>query len=112
MSIWIRRKNQKCGCCLKQRSYGENCVTLLKRKQHESRILVKGIQGHCTGLNFGSQHGRGRRHIRIGQYKMERNDKRGQARFNFITHQVPKGLLVDEVVNMGQHAMHMSLVKE
>jgi subfamily B ATP-binding cassette protein HlyB/CyaB len=30
----------------------------------------------------------------------------------FITHQVPKGLRVDEVVNMGQHAMHMSLVKE
>lgn len=30
----------------------------------------------------------------------------------FITHQVPKGLQVDEVVNMGQHAMHMSLVKE
>jgi subfamily B ATP-binding cassette protein HlyB/CyaB len=30
----------------------------------------------------------------------------------FITHQVPKGLQVDEVVDMGQHAMHMSLVKE
>jgi hypothetical protein len=27
-------------------------------------------------------------------------------------HQVPKGLQVDEVVNMGQHGMHMSLVKE
>jgi subfamily B ATP-binding cassette protein HlyB/CyaB len=25
---------------------------------------------------------------------------------------VPKGLQVDEVVNMGQHAMHMSLVKD
>jgi len=30
----------------------------------------------------------------------------------FITHQVPKGLQVDEVVTMGQHAMHVSLVKE
>ncbi|MCW2313020.1 peptidase domain-containing ABC transporter [Rhodoferax antarcticus] len=30
----------------------------------------------------------------------------------FITHQVPKGLQVDEVVNMGQHAVHLGLVKE
>jgi len=30
----------------------------------------------------------------------------------FITHQVPKGLQVDEVVNMGQHAMRMCLVKD
>ena len=30
----------------------------------------------------------------------------------FITHQVPKGLQVDEAVNMGLYAMHMSLVKE
>lgn len=30
----------------------------------------------------------------------------------FITHQVPKGLQVDEVVNMEQHAMHVSLVRE
>lgn len=30
----------------------------------------------------------------------------------FITHHVPKRLQVDEVVNMGRHAMHMSLVKE
>jgi subfamily B ATP-binding cassette protein HlyB/CyaB len=30
----------------------------------------------------------------------------------FITHQVPKSLQVDEVVNMGHHAMHMSLVKD
>ena len=29
----------------------------------------------------------------------------------FITHQVPKGLQVDEVVIMGQHAMHMKLSK-
>ena len=29
-----------------------------------------------------------------------------------IIHQVPRGLQVDEVVNMGQHAMQMSLVKE
>ena len=36
----------------------------------------------------------------------------GKVTLIFITHQVPKGLLVDEVVNMGQHAMHMSLVKE
>ena len=30
----------------------------------------------------------------------------------FITHQVPRGLHVDEVVNMGPHATQMSLVKE
>lgn len=30
----------------------------------------------------------------------------------FITHQIPKGLQVDEVVNMGIHPMQMSLVKE
>jgi subfamily B ATP-binding cassette protein HlyB/CyaB len=30
----------------------------------------------------------------------------------FITHQVPRGLQVDEVVNMGQHATQMSLVKD
>jgi len=30
----------------------------------------------------------------------------------FITHQVPKGLQVDEVVNMGPDVIHMSLVKE
>lgn len=29
----------------------------------------------------------------------------------FITHHVPRGLQVDEVVNMAQHAMHMGLVK-
>lgn len=40
------------------------------------------------------------------------NRIKGQVTMIFITHQVPKGLQVDEVVNMGQHAMHMSLVEE
>ena len=40
------------------------------------------------------------------------NRIKGQVTMIFITHQVPKGLQVDEVVNMGQHAMHMSLVKD
>lgn len=40
------------------------------------------------------------------------NRIKGKVTMVFITHQVPKGLQVDEVVNMGQHAMHMSLVKE
>ena len=37
---------------------------------------------------------------------------KGKGTMIFITHQLPKGLQVDEVVNMGQHAMHVSLVKE
>ena len=40
------------------------------------------------------------------------NRIKGQVTMIFITHQVPKGLQVDEVVDMGQHAMHMELVKE
>ena len=40
------------------------------------------------------------------------NRIKGKVTMIFITHQVPKGLQVDEVVNMEQHAMHMSLVKE
>lgn len=40
------------------------------------------------------------------------NRLKGKVTMIFITHQVPKGLQVDEVVNMGQHAMHVSLVKE
>jgi ATP-binding cassette, subfamily B, bacterial HlyB/CyaB len=40
------------------------------------------------------------------------NRIKGKVTMIFITHQVPKGLQVDEVVNMGQHAMHISLVKE
>ncbi|MDD3381236.1 MAG: hypothetical protein PHD68_08505 [Rugosibacter sp.] len=40
------------------------------------------------------------------------NRLKGKVTIIFITHQVPKGLQVDEVVNMGQHPMHMSLVKE
>jgi len=40
------------------------------------------------------------------------NRLKGKVTMIFITHQVPKGLHVDEVVNMGQHAMTMSLVKE
>lgn len=41
------------------------------------------------------------------------NRLKGKVTMIFITHQVPKGLLqVDEVVSMGQQAIHMSLVKE
>jgi len=40
------------------------------------------------------------------------NRLKGNVPMIFITDQVPKGLQVDEGVNMGQHAMHMSLVKE
>lgn len=40
------------------------------------------------------------------------NQIKGKVTTIFVTHQVPKGLQVDEVVNMGQHAMHMSLVRE
>ena len=40
------------------------------------------------------------------------NRLKGKVTMVFITHQVPRGLQVDEVVNMGQHAMQMSLVKD
>lgn len=40
------------------------------------------------------------------------NRLKGKVTMIFITHQVPKGLQVDEVVNMGAHAMHMGFVKE
>ena len=40
------------------------------------------------------------------------NRLKGKVTMIFITHQVPKGLQVDDVVNMGQHATHMSLVQE
>ncbi len=40
------------------------------------------------------------------------NRIKGKVTMIFITHQVPRGLQVDEVVNMGQRAMNMSLVKE
>jgi subfamily B ATP-binding cassette protein HlyB/CyaB len=40
------------------------------------------------------------------------NRLKGKVTMIFITHQVPKGLQVDEVVNMGSHAMQMSLVRE
>jgi len=40
------------------------------------------------------------------------NRLKGKVTMIFITHQVPKGLQVDEVVNMGQQAMHLGLVKE
>ena len=39
------------------------------------------------------------------------NRIKGRVTMIFITHEVPKGLKLDEVVNMGQHAVHMSLVK-
>ncbi len=40
------------------------------------------------------------------------NRIKGKVTTIFITLQVPKGLQVDEVVNMGQQGMQMSLVKE
>ena len=40
------------------------------------------------------------------------NRLKGKVTMIFITHQVPRGLQVDEVVNMGSHAATMSLVKE
>lgn len=40
------------------------------------------------------------------------NRLKGKVTMIFITHQVPKGLQVDEVVNMGLHAVQMSVVKE
>jgi subfamily B ATP-binding cassette protein HlyB/CyaB len=40
------------------------------------------------------------------------NRLRGKVMMLFITHQVPKGLQVDEIVNMGLSSMFMSLVKE
>jgi subfamily B ATP-binding cassette protein HlyB/CyaB len=40
------------------------------------------------------------------------NRLKGKVTMMFITHQVPKGLQVDEVVNMGQQPRQMSLVKE
>lgn len=40
------------------------------------------------------------------------NRLKGKVTMIFITHQVPKGLQVDEVVNMGPDVIHMSLVKE
>ncbi|MBK7898493.1 MAG: peptidase domain-containing ABC transporter [Azonexus sp.] len=40
------------------------------------------------------------------------NRLKGKVTMIFITHQVPRGLQVDEVVNMGQGGVHMSLVKE
>jgi len=40
------------------------------------------------------------------------NRLKGKVTMIFITHQVPRGLQVDEVVNMGQQGVHMSVVKE
>lgn len=40
------------------------------------------------------------------------NRLKGRVTMIFITHQLPRGLQVDEVVDMGRHAMHVSLVKE
>ena len=40
------------------------------------------------------------------------NRPQGKVTMIFITHQAPRGFLVDEVVEMGKHAMHMNLVKE
>jgi len=40
------------------------------------------------------------------------NRLKGKVTMIFITHQVPRGLQVDEVVNMGQQGRHISVVKE
>lgn len=40
------------------------------------------------------------------------NRLQGKVTMIFITHQAPQGLQVDEVVDIGQHAMDMILVKE
>jgi subfamily B ATP-binding cassette protein HlyB/CyaB len=40
------------------------------------------------------------------------NRLKGKVTMIFITHQVPRGLQVDEVVNMGQQGAHMNMVKE
>jgi subfamily B ATP-binding cassette protein HlyB/CyaB len=40
------------------------------------------------------------------------NKIKGKVTMIFITHQVPRGLKVDEVINMTQHMNHTSLVKE
>jgi subfamily B ATP-binding cassette protein HlyB/CyaB len=40
------------------------------------------------------------------------NRLKGKVTMIFITHQVPKGLQVDEVVNMAGHETQVSLVKE
>ena len=40
------------------------------------------------------------------------NRLKGKVTMIFITHQVPKGLQVDEVVDMGRNAISIGLVKE
>jgi ATP-binding cassette, subfamily B, bacterial HlyB/CyaB len=35
-----------------------------------------------------------------------------KAKMIFMAHQVPKGMRVEDMVGVGQRAMHMSLVKE
>lgn len=40
------------------------------------------------------------------------NRLKGKVTMVFITHQIPRGLQVDEVVNLGQHATAMSVVNE
>ncbi len=40
------------------------------------------------------------------------NRLKGKVTMIVITHQVPKGLQVDEVVNMGQYAMSMHVVRQ
>ena len=46
------------------------------------------------------------------QFAQTINRQKGKVTMIFITHQVPKGLQVGDVVNMGQYAMRISLVKE
>ena len=50
--------------------------------------------------------------MNVERFAQSINRLKGKGTMIFITHQLPKGLQVDEVVNMGQHAMHVSLVKE
>jgi subfamily B ATP-binding cassette protein HlyB/CyaB len=40
------------------------------------------------------------------------NRLKGKVTMISITHQVPKGLQVDKVVNIGSHGLHVSLVKD
>jgi subfamily B ATP-binding cassette protein HlyB/CyaB len=50
--------------------------------------------------------------VMIEHFAQTINRLKDKVSMIFITHRVPKGLQVDKVVNMGQHDMQMSLVKE
>jgi len=40
------------------------------------------------------------------------NTLKGKVTMIFITHQIPKGLQVDEVIALGEHGAHMEVVAE